>query len=398
MTGRAGYPPVQTADGEGPPALLLHAGGEDHTVWAPVAAALAAAGCSAAAHDLAGHGERAGSPANRLEFVAQDVPTMIEALPAAPVVVGASLGGFAALLALADPDVEEAVAGLVLVDVVPDPQPAATRVRLNEFARPLAAFPIVDDILSRGPALRAIAAALRLPVLLVRGGTDSALTDGDVERFKRLVPGAEVASVLDAGHLIARDRPDALARLVVNWLRCPAVRRRRIDCFLRATRAAVTEHPGGTLLDHMHRTGDALQGWNAKDWIVDAGRMHAAYGTDGFALPEPLATRSVIRCVVGAGAEELVHRYGSCERTASYPSFVTDRPFLLDRITKHRTPLDSRDVRALVELTVANELDVFAHAPQLAALHGDEMTRLFAAWRHLVSAPARAAIDAWASR
>ena len=384
-----------TIAGEGPPALLLHAGGEDHTVWSPVIGALVAAGCSAAAPDLPGHGRRTGPPPDRLEVVSREIPEMIEAFPAAPVLVGASLGGLAALLALADRDVEAAVAGLVLVDVVPDPPPVATRAWLEQrFGPRVRTWSIVEDVLGRGRALRSVAAALRVPVLLVRGAA-SPLTDADAERLRRSVAGAEIARVPGAGHLVARDEPLALAAILSDWLRRPVVRRRRIERFLRAAGAEEIDHPGGTLLGHLHRTGDTLRRWGAASWVEDAGRVHAACGTEGFALPPPAVGRAGLRHVVGAPAEELVHRYGVCQRARSYRSFTTDRPFVLDRITGRRSPLDAVALRAFVELTVANELDVLAHAPRLAALHGDELARLFRAWRPLLSAPARADVDAW---
>lgn len=111
------------AAGAGPPVVLLHAGGERRGVWRPVARALEDAGCSSVAYDLRGHGYSDG-PAERLDDFAGDVSRMIDVTSAAPVLVGASLGGFAAMLALADRALEHRTAGLVLVDVVPDPPPA----------------------------------------------------------------------------------------------------------------------------------------------------------------------------------------------------------------------------------------------------------------------------------
>lgn len=49
------------AVGAGPPAVLLHAGGERRGVWSPVARALEDAGCSSVAYDLRGHGDSAGA-------------------------------------------------------------------------------------------------------------------------------------------------------------------------------------------------------------------------------------------------------------------------------------------------------------------------------------------------
>jgi len=295
------------AVGTGPPAVLLHAGGERRRVWSPVARALEDAGCSSVAYDLRGHGVSAGAPAERLDDLASDVSRMIEATSAAPVLVGASLGGFAAALALADSELERRTAGLVLVDVVPDPPSARTRAWLARNAGVLAEGPIVDDILARGPELCGVVRRLQLPVLLVHGGQRSALRDDDVERFARLATHAMTASVPEAGHLVARDAPASLARLIAALLVDPRVRRRRIDRFLADAGAARTNHPGGTLFDHLHRTGTKLEEWGAPDWVVDAGRVHAAYGTDGFSQAMPGASREGLVDVIGNRGERLVH-------------------------------------------------------------------------------------------
>ncbi|MCE3289817.1 MAG: alpha/beta fold hydrolase, partial [Caulobacter sp.] len=105
--------------GAGPDMLLLHAGGERRTVWRPVMRQLAWQ-CRCTAYDQRGHGDSEGDRSAPVTVFGEDTVAMIAQLRA-PVVVGASLGGFAALLAL--DQVERDVAGLVLVDVVPDPDP-----------------------------------------------------------------------------------------------------------------------------------------------------------------------------------------------------------------------------------------------------------------------------------
>lgn len=380
------------AVGAGPPAVLLHAGGERRGVWSPVANALDNAGCSSVAYDLRGHGDSADTPVERLDDLAGDVARMVDATRAAPVLVGASLGGFAAMLALADRDLERRTAGLVLVDVVPDPPPRRTRAWLASNTETHAEGPIVDEILARGPELRAIVGRLALPVLLVRGGR-SPLHD-EVERFARLTPHATTASVQEAGHLVARDVPTSLGRLIATFLVDPRVRRGRIDRFLADVGAAQTDHPGGTLLDHLHRTATKLEGWGAFEWVVDAGRVHAAYGTDGFPQAMPGASRDRLVDVVGHRAERFVHLYATANRARSYPTFTGKTPTVIDRRTGEPTPLDRETLRAFAELTIANELDVFAHSPELMARHGTEAATLFRTWKPLVEARAGAELDA----
>lgn len=320
---------------------------------------------------------------------------MIEATSAAPVLVGASLGGFAAALALADRELEPRTAGLVLVDVVPDPPPARTRAWLAHNAGALAGGPTVDDILARGPELCGIVRRLQLPILLVRGGRRSPLHDDDVERFARLATHGMTASIPEAGHLVARDAPASLARLIAALLVDPRVRRRRIERFLADAGAARTDHPGGTLLDHLHRTGTTLEQWGAPDWVVDAGRVHAAYGTDGFPHAMPGASRDRLLDVIGHRAERLVHLYATAARDRSYPTFTGEAPTVVDRQTGEWTALDRETLRALAELTVANELNVFAHSPELLARHGAKAATVFRSWKPLLGARAGADLDAW---
>lgn len=202
-----------TARGKGPTILLLHAGGESRGVWAPVAEVLADAGFRSVAFDQRGHGDSDGAATRLVDFV-DDVVAMSSA-EAAVVLVGASLGGFAALGALADPVVADRVRGLVLVDVVPDPPPAPVRRFLAARGLLRSRQPLVEDILSRADDLRRITAQLPTPILLVRGET-SHLTDDDAARLLALAPESRVVPVPGAGHLVARDAPRALGDLIAS--------------------------------------------------------------------------------------------------------------------------------------------------------------------------------------
>lgn len=208
---------VATVTGAGPTVLLLHAGGERRGVWAPVAARTS---MRTVAYDLRGHGESSGRAAT-LDQLAADVTAMVVREQPPIVVVGASLGGLAAIVALTEPATAQRVAGLVLVDVVPDPDPVRVRSWLDEHALRDRHADLVEDILGSGSALATAAAALEMPILLVRAGR-SPLTDTDVERFRTANRRVTVTDVPAAGHLVARDAPADLARIVSehagNWL------------------------------------------------------------------------------------------------------------------------------------------------------------------------------------
>lgn len=216
-----------TVTGTGPTVLLLHAGGEHRGVWAPVAARMTKRGLRTVAWDLRGHGDSSGR-ATMLRALADDVIEMVGREPAPIVVVGASLGGLAAIAALAEPSTARRVAGLVLVDVVPDPDPGRVRSWLDDRGLRDHHAGLTEDILGSGAELLAAAAALDVPILLVRGGR-SPISDADVDRLRTANRRVSTTCVPAAGHLVARDAPAELACIVsaraTTWLGADVVRR-----------------------------------------------------------------------------------------------------------------------------------------------------------------------------
>ncbi len=355
-----------TVAGAGPTVLLLHAGGERRQVWEPVLGPLAAAGLRAVAYDQRGHGASSGS-ATSLPVFGEDVRAMVARETGPIVVVGASLGGLAALAALAEGETARRVAGVVLVDVVPDPAPEAARAWLGRrglLRHGRAA--LVDDILGRGPQLLSTATRWDGPIVLVRGDR-SPIGDDDVDRLRAANPRVRVTTVRGAGHLVARDAPTRLARIVVHhasrWLATdPAVQ--RAFALQRSLGAEGQDHPGGSLLAHLHRVHALAVEWGAAPRTRLAAISHATYGTDGF--PHALLERSARRRLcdaIGEDAEGLVHLYARCDRARTYPPQAADRLTVHDRWTGGAATISGRDLRDLAVLTIANELDVARHAP-----------------------------------
>jgi pimeloyl-ACP methyl ester carboxylesterase len=210
---RGGITLVGERAGEGRPVLLLHAGGETRAVWRPVMTALGARGLASVAFDQRGHGESGGAPADGALAYGDDAKAMIAPLPR-PVVVGASLGGFALMFALEA--LEAQVAGLVLVDVVPAPDAERARAYLSPRGG-LGASPLVTDLLARAEDLTRIVRTLRLPIMLVSAGGTSPLGEAGRQQMRALAPHARVETVAKASHLIARDAPAELARLIGDF-------------------------------------------------------------------------------------------------------------------------------------------------------------------------------------
>ncbi len=254
--------------GDGAPVLLLHGGGQTRHAWLATAQRLAAQGWSAFSVDQRGHGDSGWDPegAYRVEDFGRDVVSLCAAVGEPPVLVGASLGGLAAMLAVGEFGAD--ARALVLVDIAVRPEPAGVDrilefmgrharggfASLDEAADAVAAYlphrrrPPAGGGLLRNlregvdgryywhwdpafldaahaqppehwePLLRRAAGALSLPVLLVRGGSSDVLSAEGVEDFLTLVPHAEFAEVGDAAHMVVGDRNDAFATAVLDFL------------------------------------------------------------------------------------------------------------------------------------------------------------------------------------
>ncbi|RJQ75797.1 alpha/beta hydrolase [Pseudonocardiaceae bacterium YIM PH 21723] len=317
--------------------LLLHAGGERGSVWHPVIDRLAEFRCTAP--DLRDHHTLA---AHAVDVAAMATPGCI--------LVGASLGGLAAIAALADPVVRAKVSSLVLVDVVPNLDQVRARAFLATLDIPDRHIALVADILGQVPRLSEIAASLDIPVLLARGDAGSVITDTDIDGLHRLVPQAMVRRVSGAGHLIARDRPTALAEVIAEW---PAL------VLLQELGAARLPHPGGLLFDHLLRVRHQVALRNRSRAARLAALCHAAYGTDGFPHPLlPLTERARLRAAIGERAERLVYRYASCDRAATYPHLGESPLPFTDRFTGEVIPLGGDDLTDFALLSSVNERDV----------------------------------------
>lgn len=154
---------------------------------------------------------------------------------------------------------------------------------------------------------------------------------------------------------------------------------------LRSRRAESIPHPGGTLLAHLVRVFERLQRLGASTELQHAGLAHAVYGTDGFdVVLLDRDDRDSLRRLVGPAAEQLVYRYGGCDRERTWPQLALTRQ-VWSRFDGSVETLDEEGLRDFVDLTVVNEVDALEHFPELAARHGDFFRSLFASWKQLGS-------------
>lgn len=266
--------PVIAADTWGDPAdqpvVLLHGGGQTRHAWRGTGQRLADGGYHAIAVDLRGHGDSDWDDAGRYDydaFVDDLLGLCAQQRLHKPVLVGASLGGAVALLAVGEHRID--ARALVVVDTAPRIERGGVD-HLREFMteRP-EGFASLDDVADaiagynparrRTGSTRGLAknvrvdadgryhwhwdprfmsqdreeghwearlarmenavADLAVPTLLVRGGLSDLLSEEGAAAFLELCPRAEYENITGASHMVAGDRNDRFAGAVVDFLR-----------------------------------------------------------------------------------------------------------------------------------------------------------------------------------
>ena len=261
---------------DGPGVLLLHGGGQNRHAWKGTTAALARAGHRVVAADARGHGDSQWSPeaAYDMTDMARDVDRLLTLFGQPPVVVGASMGGMAALMAQAASE-QQRYRGVVLVDVTPRMETEGVEriVRfmsarpdgfdsLEEAADVIAAYNPNRErsgnveglkrvlrerdgrwhwrwdpqfILSKAAEmvdsnataermgrmaddLHRAAGRLTVPTLLVRGQQSDLVSEQSVKEFLDVVPHADYVDVSGTGHMVAGDDNDAFTLAVLDFL------------------------------------------------------------------------------------------------------------------------------------------------------------------------------------
>jgi pimeloyl-ACP methyl ester carboxylesterase len=263
----------RVGDSQAPAVVFLHGGGQTRRSWGRAAAAVAGRGRQAITVDLRGHGESDWSKEGdyRVVSFAGDVREVLRQLPPNPVLVGASLGGFTAMLLSGElsPGIASAV---VLVDIVPNMDPSgAMRVHTFMADRVVSGFDSLDEVADviaeynphrprptdldglrtnlrrRGDRwywhwdpqfingtsslpptevvetdrlYAAVEAILRddVPMLLVRGQMSDLVSQECADEFLARFPRVEFVDVCGAGHMVAGDRNDLFAGAVLDFL------------------------------------------------------------------------------------------------------------------------------------------------------------------------------------
>ena len=256
------------------PVLFLHGGGQTRHAWGGAALAVAHAGFRAITMDHRGHGDSDWSPDGgyTTDSFVNDLREVVAQLDQPPFLVGASLGGIAALLAEAGSG-KSLCRGIVFVDVTPrmelhgikrviafmaarpdgfatldeaadyvagylpdrprprDPSGLAKNLRLGDDGRyrwhwdpkllelwnPARFDPEEGAriVVERMDAAR----RLTVPVLLVRGRMSDVVSEQGAREFLEAAPHAEYVDLAAAGHMVAGDRNDPFTGAVVDFVR-----------------------------------------------------------------------------------------------------------------------------------------------------------------------------------
>jgi len=263
----------------GSPVLLLHGGGQTRHAWRATAERIARQGHIAFALDQRGHGgsDWIADGAYQFSDFAADATIVAAELTSRsgvkPIVVGASLGGIAALLAEAKSERDSATSvfsALVLVDITPRVDLTGVNkildfmrahategfASVSDAAQAVADYlphrprPKSDDGLKKNLRLspdgrwrwhwdprfldgpRAVSAdygelaaellqaerRIRIPTLLVRGGSSELVKESHVKEFLKFMPHADYIDVSGARHMVAGDRNDRFAAAVLSFI------------------------------------------------------------------------------------------------------------------------------------------------------------------------------------
>lgn len=260
----------EAGDPRAVPVILLHGGGQTRHAWAGTALRLAEAGYYALAYDARGHGDSAWSEQGDYspDALIGDLHQVVAGLSKPPILVGASMGGLTSMVALGEADMGFASA-LVLVDIAARLEASGVARVLDFMTAHTGGFATLDEVVdavsaynphrprprgtdglrknlryrdgrwywhwdprflnhaSRTQAGEALvqqerresaARHIRVPTLLVRGGSSDVVSPEGARALQELIPHAELADVAEAGHMVAGDRNDLFSEAVIQFL------------------------------------------------------------------------------------------------------------------------------------------------------------------------------------
>jgi hypothetical protein len=153
-------------------------------------------------------------------------------------------------------------------------------------------------------------------------------------------------------------------------------------------------HLNGSLESHLLGTYELLAGWNNPAFVCTAGLYHAVYGTQpmkALGIPHKdysSSDRQAIQKIIGLRSEALVYLYAACDRDYFYPQIGSPKAQYRDRFAGDTRLLSPRTLSNLLEITMANELEICQSSQCFIEQHRHWFVDLFGRFEGLVSAKA----------
>jgi len=213
-----------------PCVLLLPGGMQSRRVWRNAAIALARAGRYVVSIDLRGHGDSE-KPADKnysLDAFIADLVAVLAQLSSRPVIVGSTLGGWIALIAIGEAKAPLAT-GLVLTNPPPEVTSQSAQALSETVQRRFTEHPdenaFVESAASEDLSFskldnRILTAAkqLKIPTLIVRGAESDLSSSRSAAALAELIPVVEIAEIEGGGHYVAFDNADEFNAVLLEFM------------------------------------------------------------------------------------------------------------------------------------------------------------------------------------
>jgi len=159
---------------------------------------------------------------------------------------------------------------------------------------------------------------------------------------------------------------------------------------LRELGAADFQHLNGPLINHLEGTYEYLKAWGNREELCVAGLYHAVYGTAAFDKSLiSISKRDQIAEIIGPEVERIVYYYGACDRDTLYLQIGrTEEIRYRNRFTGGTEILTQAMLSDLLELTLANELEIVSRDRAFMEKQRSRYDALFARFKKYVSRPA----------
>jgi hypothetical protein len=151
--------------------------------------------------------------------------------------------------------------------------------------------------------------------------------------------------------------------------------------------AAEFQHLNGPLISHLVGTYQNLKAWGSREELCLAGLYHAVYGTAAFNKSLiSVSRRHQIAEIIGKEAENIVYYYGACDRDVLYSQIGQSAEITYtNRFTGNTETLTQRMLSDLLELTLANELEIVTNDRAFLEKQRSQYESLFGRFEKYVS-------------